>query len=135
MKPLSPNDPRYYEKYLAQHPHDGEMRYQYGRYLEYKGRIAEAVSQYEQAAKLGELSAVIRLKQVALQRDTRPAADKQKTKRLHRKRRAAILLLLLLLLTLPVGEIVRDWSSTPARDHPTAAAELPEIVLENAIIR
>ena len=111
------------------------MHYHYGRYLEYKGRIADAISQYEQAAKLGELSAVIRLKQVALQRDPRPSADKRQTRHPHRKRRAALLLLLLLLFTLPVGEIVRDWSSTPTRDHPTTAAELPEVVLENAIIR
>ena len=135
MKPLSPHDPHYYEKYIAQHPQDGEMRYHYGRYLEYAGRIAEAISQYEQAAKLGELSAVIRLKQVALQRDPRSEADKQQTQPAHRKRRAAILLFLLLLLSLPLGDIVRDWSAAPARDHPTTASELPEVVLENAIIR
>ena len=112
------------------------MRYQYGRYLEFQGRLPEAIAQYQQAAKLGEFSAMIRLRQVALERHANEAAVAPERRRPRgRKRRAAFLLLLLLLLSLPVGEQVRDWSATPIRDHATTADELPEIVLENAILR
>jgi hypothetical protein len=125
----------YFESYLNKHPQDRDMRYQYARSLEQDGHLQAALLQYEHAARLGNLAALIALKRLNLDEHSLSHTPPQRSRP---RLRTILLLLLFLLLPYPLADATGSLlfpTSLNELKPVTLPNELPHLVVGNAVAR